>query len=42
MLVLGRRDPALGRFRSGRWSVGLVGVTLAVSLVLPLAYLVAR
>jgi len=42
MLVLGRRDTALGRFRSGRWSVGIVGVTLAVSLVLPLAYLVAR
>jgi len=42
MLVLGRRDTALGRFRSGRWSVGIVGVTLAVSLVLPLAYLAAR
>jgi hypothetical protein len=32
----------LGRFRSGRWSVGIVGVTLAVSLALPLAYLAAR
>ncbi len=41
MLVLGRRDTTLGRFRSGRWSVGIVGVTLAVSLALPLAYLVA-
>jgi len=42
MLVLGRRDRSLGRFRSGAWSVALVGTTLAVSLVLPVAYLAAR
>ncbi|MFA5884225.1 MAG: Nramp family divalent metal transporter [Acidimicrobiia bacterium] len=42
MLVLGRRDPTLGRFRSGTLSLAVVGVTLAVSVALPLAYLVAR
>jgi len=42
MLVLGRRDAELGRFRSGPLSLLVVGATLLVSLTLPVAYLVAR
>ena len=37
------RPAALGSpVGSGAWSVALVGTTLAVSLVLPVAYLAAR
>ena len=42
MLILGRRDRTLGRFRSGAWSLGVVGATLLVSIGLPIAYLAAR
>lgn len=42
LLVLGRREPALGAFRSGPWSLTLVGATLVVSVALPVAYLLVR
>jgi NRAMP (natural resistance-associated macrophage protein)-like metal ion transporter len=42
MLVLGRRDRTLGRFRSGGWSMAIVGTTLLISIALPIAYLAAR
>ena len=42
MLVLGRDPETTGRFRSRAGSSVLVGVTLAVSLALPVMYLVAR
>jgi len=42
MLVLGRDRRTVANFRSGPWSVALVGAALAVSLGLPVAYLLAR
>jgi len=42
MLVLGRDRATVGRFRSGAGSLALVGATLAVSVTLPVVYLVVR
>jgi Mn2+/Fe2+ NRAMP family transporter len=40
MIVLAR-DRRMGRWRSGAWSIGICGVAVAVSVVLPVAYVLS-